>query len=236
MSEKDTSKGTLISFDGIDSSGKETQAKKLENRFLSLGYRVGRFETPDYTTDSGRRLKELFQGVRGSWDDLSWHDKMKLIASNRMEHREEAIDILKNEGVVIYDRYVPSSIAHMVVDARVERGGEVSRETAAEEVRRLEYVYNGMPREDLSIFLDVPPVDACQLLEVRKKQYQDPDEATDELDLQEQIYKEYKLMTQEEPAHFARVGCCEEGSLSGPDEIGEKVWKAVADRFPYFNS
>jgi dTMP kinase len=217
--------GLLISLDGTDSSGKETQAKNLEQKLLSFSKTVGRFETPDYSIPSGKKLKALFQGVGGSWDDLSWQEKMKLLALNRMAHKDEVLDILKQGGVVIYDRYVPSSIAHMTVDAD-------DREQALKVTSEHEYEDNGMPRENLSIFLDVPPSIAKRLLEDRKSELEDPDEATDGLELQERIYAEYKRMAASDPEHFIRIDCCDEGELLSAEEIAQLVWTAVVAKFP----
>lgn len=222
-------KGLLISFDGTDSSGKETQAKNLEQKLISLGYKVGRFQTPDYTIPSGKKLKALFQGVDGSWDDLKWQEKMELLATNRMTHKEEVLDILGQGGVVIYDRYVPSSIAHMTVDALKE--GE-KPEQVTKITSNHEYATNGMPKENLSIFLNVPPKIAKRLLEDRKAKLDAPDETTDQLELQEQIYKEYQRMTSSDPEHFIKIDCCAASTLLGPETIADKVWQAVLGKFP----
>lgn len=223
-------KGLLISFDGTDSSGKETQAKNLEQKLKSLGYTVGRFETPDYTIPSGKKLKKLFQGVDGSWDDLKWQEKMKLLAENRMAHKDEVLDILEQGGVVIYDRYVPSSIAHMTADALREQSN--TREEVVDITSEHEYETNGMPKENLSIFLDVPPSITHRLLEDRKAELKDSDEATDQLELQECIHEEYERMTSSDAEHFLKINCCAQGNLLSVATIAEMVWDGVVARLP----
>ena len=225
-------KGLLISFDGTDSSGKETQAKRITQKLQSLGYNTGRFATPDYTTPSGRKLKALFQGVNGSWDDLIWQEKMKLLASNRMEHKEEVLDILKHGGIVIYDRYVPSSIAHMTADALEENNQSNMRDKVNQITYQHEYQTNGMPKENLSIFLDVPPNIACRLLEDRKAKQDEPDEATDKLELQERIYNEYQTLTASNSKHFIKIDCCVDGKLLPIETIALAVWDSVITKLP----
>lgn len=229
--ENNNKKGLLISFDGTDSSGKETQAKNIEQKLISLGYKVGRFQTPDYTIPSGKKLKALFQGVDGSWNDLSWQEKMELLAVNRMAHKEEVLDILKQGGIVIYDRYVPSSIAHMTADALKESEGS-NRDQVSKITREHEYITNGMPKENLSIFLDVPPSIAHYLLEDRKAKQEEPDEATDQLELQERIYKEYQKLTSSDAEHFITIDCCDKEQLLPIEEIAQLVWDNVIAKLP----
>ncbi len=227
-----STKGLLISFDGIDSSGKETQARLFAEKIEKQGYLVKCFATPDYTTKTGQRLKALFQGTDRSWDDLSWREQMALLAANRAEHKQEVITTLNQKGIVIYDRYVPSSLAHMAVSALTPSEIASKRAQVIEEVSEYEYIKNGMPRENLSIFLDIPPKLAFRLLENRKNILSEKDEATDHIDLQERIYNEYQGMTSTQPDHFTRVECVRDGQLLSIDLINELVWEKATARLP----
>jgi len=224
--------GLLISFDGIDSSGKETQAKTLAQKLSSLGHQVGCFATPDYTTPTGQKLKTLFQGINGSWDDLSWQEQMELIATNRAEHKKEVIDILTNKGIVIYDRYVPSSMAHITVDALKDNEMESKREEIMLQVQQHEYEHNQMPKEGLSLFLDMPPQVASNLLNSRKEELAEEDETTDEVVLQKRIYQQYQWLTTTYPDHYQTIPCLHQNQLKKPDEIAEQIWQTVTAKFP----
>ncbi|HBE90067.1 MAG: hypothetical protein A3E37_00185 [Candidatus Andersenbacteria bacterium RIFCSPHIGHO2_12_FULL_46_9] len=224
--------GILISFDGIDSSGKETQAKQLLKNVETTGRRVGFFQTPDYTTASGIKLKHLFQDQDGSWDNLTWPEKMQLIAANRAEHRDEVIHLLQQDGIVIYDRYVPSSIAHMMADALDSKATELDRQAIQAQVEDHEYGHHQMPHENLSIFLDLSPAQAASLLQVRKQQLAEGDEATDRLDLQERIYQAYQWLVSNFPDRCIKIDCVEKDHLLAIDVISDKVWQSVTNRFP----
>jgi thymidylate kinase len=89
-----------------------------------------------------------------------------------------------------------------------------------------------MPKESLSIFLDVPPNIACRLLEDRKFKQADPDETTDHIDLQKRIYNEYQRMTTADPEHFIKIDCCAKNTLLEPKVIADRVWQAVSTKFP----
>jgi len=224
--------GLLISFDGIDSSGKETQARLLMHKVQTAGHNVGFFQTPDYNSASGIKLKRLFQGQDGSWDSLAWQEKMQLIAANRAEHKAEVIGLLQQGGVVIYDRYVPSSIAHMTADALIAAAPDSDRASIREQVEDHEYRQNQMPHEDLFIFLDLSPAQAAALLQVRKTQLDEPDETTDKIDLQSRIYQEYQFLAREFPHRCIKINCVANNRLLDIQTISDNVWQLITQRFP----
>lgn len=224
-------RGQLLSFDGIDSSGKATQAGLLAERLRYVGWRVVSFQTPDYATAVGGRLRHALQDPR-AWRRLTWREKMRLFADNRREHRRDVKTALSRGAVVVYDRYVPSSLTFMVVEAlapgEVARGrGRIQRAVA-----RLEYEVNEMPHEDASLFLDVPPAVAASLLEQRKALRQDRDEYTDHLRVQERLYNEYDMLHSQGDDHYLRIPCMSGVELLPPVAISELVWEALGVKFP----
>ncbi|HLD26071.1 MAG TPA: hypothetical protein VJC05_03445 [Candidatus Andersenbacteria bacterium] len=223
--------GFLISFDGLDSSGKNTQTQALIARLRKAGRRVATFTTPDYTTPSGQELRARLQGKVGDWATTPWQEKMRLFAKNRAEHRQEVVDALSVGAIVLYDRYVPSSLAFIAVEAALQ-DPTVTREQVYGAVRQAEYGDNQMPPEDCSIFLDVPPARALALLAGRKEAQQAADEYTDQLHVQEKLYEEYEYLTALDPERYLRIVCLEGEQLLPPEVIADRVWAEVTKRFP----
>jgi dTMP kinase len=225
-------KGLLISFDGPDSSGKETQARRLAERLKSFGFTVRLLSSPDYTTSSGRELKARLQNKLGDWSKTPWREKLRYFAANRAEHRAEVVGAIARGEIVIYDRYVPSSLAFIAVEARQE-DGNVSREAVYAAVAEEEYGANSMPPEDISIFLDVPVDIASELLEERKKALSDDDEYTDHIELQRKLHEEYVHLSQSDEERFLHIVCTEAGQLLVVDEVHERIWQGITQRFPH---
>jgi dTMP kinase len=219
------SRGLLLSFDGVDCSGKETQSKQLTARLQTEGLIVHRFQTPDYELESGQRLKTMLQDA-ADWQTRPWPEKLKYFADNRAEHRAEVLAALAAGEIVIYDRYVPSSLTFIAVEA-----GPAERLAAQAAVARYEYETNHMPQEDVSIFLDVPPGIADQLLHGRKVKHQEADEYTDQLTLQEKLYQEYDQLIAAQPERFLRVACLTYGQLRHIDDIAATIWQSLQDKF-----
>lgn len=225
-------RGLLLAFDGLDSSGKATQVRQLIARLELTHHRVHHFQTPDYTTPSGQELQLRLQGKMGDWHATPWEEKMRYFAANRAEHKEEVVAALNAGDVVVYDRYVPSSFAFMTIEALSPQETELYRKSVYDAVAKEEYVRRGMPKENVSIFLDVPPPRAVTLLAQRKAAGQHADEYTDHIQVQERLYNEYDVMIHEMPENFLRIACVEGSELLSIEAVSELVWEGLKARFP----
>jgi dTMP kinase len=234
--------GLLISFDGLDSTGKATQVRQLIARLELNRHRVHHWQSPDYTTRSGQELKLRLQDKLGNWRTTPWETKMRYFAANRAEHKDEVLAALRAGDIVVYDRYVQSSLAFIACEALVpppaERAGLAAENTdrfrsqVHETVNLEEYTKNGMPQANVSIFLDVPPRVAATLLTRRKENLRDQDEYTDHLAIQERLYNEYDQLINAQPQHWLRVKCVEGSELLPVEAVSELVWKGLQARFP----
>lgn len=236
MTGPDAARGLLLAFDGLDSTGKATQSGKLADRLARHGHTVKKFQSPDYATPSGQELKLRLQNKLGEWTSTPWEQKMRLFAANRAEHRTEVAQALAEGQMVVYDRYVPSSLAFITVEALTPQVVDLYRAQVQDAVSKEEYQRNSMPREDISIFLDVPPEVALNLLEKRKEWRSDAHEHTDHSHVQERLYNEYDLLCSSNPTHFLRIPCVMSERLLQPDEVTELVWETLLQKFPFLST
>ena len=91
----------LIAFEGLDQSGKETQARTLRARLESEGLRVRSLSFPDYGTPIGQEIAKALAGEREFGPDVL----QLLYVANRYEHRPRLESWLAANDVVICDRY-----------------------------------------------------------------------------------------------------------------------------------
>lgn len=229
---KDHKSGLLISFDGLDSTGKETQTGLLVERLRYAGKKATQLRSPDYTTPSGQELKLRLQNKIGKWEETSWQEKMKYFAANRAEHKAQVEAVLNAGAIVVYDRYVQSSVAFMVVEGSHPQNADLLRAEITKAVEEEEYGNRAMPKESVSIFLDVPPVHSARLLEKRKGKNNNHDEYTDSFQLQERLYNEYDILCRQHPTNFLRIRCIEGGEFLAINDIQELVWVALLEKFP----
>src|SRR6476660_7147698 len=73
----------LIAFEGLDQSGKETQARHLRARLERDGIRVHSLSFPEYDTPIGQELRKALAGER----DFSAEVMQLLYVANRLEFK-----------------------------------------------------------------------------------------------------------------------------------------------------
>jgi len=129
----------LIAFEGLDQSGKETQARALGSRLERNGYKVRPASFPDYETPIGREIRQALDGQREFGPDVM----QLLYVANRFEWRPRIEGWLAAGDVVICDRYRASSIAY----------GEAQGLDAA----WLDDIQRGLPVAAITVLLDIAP-------------------------------------------------------------------------------
>jgi dTMP kinase len=100
--------GLLIAFEGLDQSGKQTQAELLRDRLTAARRSVFLLSFPDYGTPIGEEIERALRGARSYAADVM----QLLYVANRYEWRTE-IERRRSDGtILICDRYVASSVAY----------------------------------------------------------------------------------------------------------------------------
>lgn len=133
------SAGHLITFEGLDQSGKQTQAERLVAALVGRGHQVHVLSFPDYATAIGAEIGRALQGQRNYAPDAM----QLLYVANRYEHRPAIEAWLADGAVVVCDRYLASSVAY----------GEAQGLDAAWLVDIQRY----LPQPALTLLLDIPP-------------------------------------------------------------------------------
>jgi len=100
--------GALIAFEGLDQSGKETQARRARTRLEAAGRKVIQLAFPCYTTAIAQEIAEALQGRR----QYSPEVLQLLFVANRYEYQAQIRDWLAEGAVVLCDRYLASSVAY----------------------------------------------------------------------------------------------------------------------------
>lgn len=136
--------GMLIAFEGLDQSGKETQAQQLRERLREAGHKVRLLSFPDYGTSIGEEIARALQGEREYGSDVM----QLLFVANRHERREAILEWIGGGLILLCDRYRASSIAY----------GEAQGLDAV----WLEEIQRSLPQADLTIFIDIAPETAAK--------------------------------------------------------------------------
>src|SRR6266436_3837619 len=98
----------LIAFEGLDQSGKETQAQQLRERLREGGRKVRLLSFPDYGTSIGEEIARALAGERDYGPDVM----QLLYIANRYERKPDLQRWLDGGLILVCDRYMSSSIAY----------------------------------------------------------------------------------------------------------------------------
>jgi len=144
----------LIAFEGLDQSGKETQARHLRARIEQAGHRVHPLSFPDYETPIGQEIKKALEGERHFGPDVM----QLLYVANRCEFRPKLDMWLSAGDVVMCDRYRASSIAY--------------GEAQGLNPEWLGDIQQYLPPADLTVLLDIAPETAVQRKATGRDRYE----------------------------------------------------------------
>jgi len=100
--------GFLIAFEGLDQSGKQTQAERLRDRLVEAGRLVRLLSFPAYDTAIGAEIGSALQGDR----DYGPEVMQLLYVANRYEWKPQIERELARGTVLLCDRYLASSVAY----------------------------------------------------------------------------------------------------------------------------
>lgn len=135
---------TLIAIEGLDQSGKETQAHHLRAKLSLDGSKVRLVSFPDYHTPIGLEIQKALAGEREFKADAL----QLLYIANRFEYKPRIEMWLAAGDIVVCDRYVASSVAY--------------GETQGLDVVWLNQVQAPLPQPTVTVLLDIAPETAVR--------------------------------------------------------------------------
>jgi len=137
------SNGLLIAFEGLDQSGKQTQAERLKAEVEKRGLKCVLLDFPSYETHIGKEIDEGLHGGRDYGPDVM----QLLYIANRYEKKPQIEKMLAAGTIIVCDRYLASSIAYGEAHGL---DGEWLRE-----------IQRYLPPPNLTILLDIAPETAA---------------------------------------------------------------------------
>jgi dTMP kinase len=146
--------GHLIAFEGLDQSGKQTQAELLRDRLKAEGRKARLVSFPDYGTSIGEEIARALQGEREYGPDVM----QLLYVANRYERKPDLLRWLEGGIVLVCDRYTASSIAY--------------GEAQGLDPEWLTTIQRFLPAASLTIMLDIAPATAAARKMVDRDRYE----------------------------------------------------------------
>ncbi len=215
--------GKLIVIEGLDGSGKNTQAQKLLDLLESRGEKVMKVSFPNYDSDSSALIKMYLAGEFGKKaDSVNPYAASSFYAVDRYASYKTFWGSFYEEGgIVIADRYTTSNAIHQCSKLPESKWNDF-----LEWLFEYEYRYLGIPEPDSVIYLRVDP-DVSQ--ELMRKRYGNDENKKDihERDV------EYLKRSAKAAEYCAKqlgwdiISCTKDGEIRPIDDISAEIAKIV---------
>ncbi|MEJ7619477.1 MAG: dTMP kinase [Aquificaceae bacterium] len=154
------SKSMLITFEGIDGSGKSTQAKRLYEYLKARGYKVSLYRDPG-STPLAEKIRELLLSF-----EMDQTTELLLFESARSSLVWERIfPDLKEGKIVILDRFIDSTTAYQGYGREINLGT----------VSILNHIAIRGRKPDITFLLNVPLEVALERIKGKKTRFEDRD-------------------------------------------------------------
>ena len=178
----------FITFEGPEGSGKTTVLNQI-NKLLSENYNVISTREP-----GGVSTGEEIRNILLDGENIDIRTEALLFAASRREHLvEKVIPALKNNKVVLCDRYIDSSLAYQ---------GH-ARGIGIEDVKKInEFAINGL-YPDLTIYLDIDAEVGRERILKNQRSQNRLDKET--LTFHQKVIEGYKTLIKTNPERFKVV-------------------------------
>ena len=222
-----TTPGKLIAVEGIDGSGKRTQVEILTLTLKARGHSVYSTGFPQYDSWFGKMVGKFLNGDLGPLDRVDPHFSAMLYAGDRFETKYKLEAALDSGQIVLVDRYIASNLAHQT--ARVP---PAQRSEFLQWIEHLEYEIYGLPRENLILYLRVPPQEAQRLVALKSaRSYTSVQRDLQEASLRhlEDAAEMYESLSRSTP--WATIQCFDatRNAMREPEDIAMEVLAAVEE-------
>ena len=215
--------GKLIVIEGTDGSGKSTQFRKLTERMEQENRPFRRIVFPRYDQPSSALIRMYLGGEFGTKpSDVNGYAASAFYAVDRFaSYKQDWGKFYEDGGLVLSDRYTTSNAVHQASKEPEERRGEFLRW-----LYEFEYEKLGLPRPDLTIYLDVPT-------DFTEKMMRSREAATNtQADIHEQDMQYLatcRRTGRAAAAYYGRtvVECVRDGAMRSIEDIHEEIYRLV---------
>lgn len=214
--------GRLIVIDGLDGSGKQTQAKLLCDRLRRENVPVRAVSFPDYAEPSSALVKMYLSGEFGQADDVGPYAASSFYAVDRYASYQRfwKADYLSGHTIVA-DRYATSNLIHQMSKLPIDEWPAFHAW-----MEDFEYGKLGLPRPDAVVYLDMHPDVSRALLSGR---YHGDESKRDIHEANFAYMRRCRVCALYAAEHFGWrvVRCSDERRAFPVEEIAEEVRRAV---------
>jgi dTMP kinase len=221
--------GKLIVIDGVDASGKETQTRLLAKRLEEVGKCVKIISFPAYDNPSSTLVRMYLNGEFGkNPGDVNAYAASSFFAADRYATYKQdwGKAYSDKDTIILADRYVSSNMIHQA--GKIE--DESEKAEFMEWLDDFEHNRYGLPRPDITFFLDMPVEWGQKLMRERANKI----DGSDTKDIHESntdyLKKSYNTAVGAAKKYgWKRISCINDGGLRSVEEINDEIFDIVKE-------
>ncbi len=217
--------GRLIVIEGLDGSGKGTQAALLLKRLRESGKDVFEIDLPNYADNSSALVKMYLAGEMGNRPgDVNAFAASTFFAVDRYASFKKFWSKEYESGkIIVANRYTTSNACHQMT--KLEKKGW---DSFLSWLFDFEYVKLGIPEPDCVVFLDMPVETSQKLLE---KRYNNDESKKDvhERDIDYLNHCRDAAIYACEKLGWKRIVCAEGGEPKSVEKISDLVFQTISE-------
>lgn len=221
----------IVALEGVDGSGKSTQAQLLHDWLRAEGISVRHISFPRVSERGyGEAIAMFLRGEFGSLEQVHPYLVASLFAGDRASAIRDIQQWLNEGSLVLVDRYFYSNLAFQA--AKIE--GPEAKRAFASWLEHLEFECNRIPRADLNLFFDVPMEFVLTNVSRRAQEQRSYLNGRDDIHevaghFQQQVVAEYRSFGAHDPSFIALDCADEHGAMRSVDSIQKQVRQALAN-------
>lgn len=213
----------LVLIEGVDGSGKNTQAKMLVDRINNFKSNTASLLSFPQYEDSffGRETANYLNGEYGSLKEMNPKFPSLLYSLDRYESKQKLLQGHCTNHTVILDRYTYSNIAHQC--AKLENHNEQFK--LQDWIEHVEFNILKLPRPDVIFFLDIPVNFTNELVAQKaKRNYTDKKKDLHESDLNYMAKSRAQYIRLADEGDWNIINCLDkENNILSIEEIHNKI-------------
>lgn len=219
--------GKLIVIDGIDGAGKATQVALLVKRLRKAGVKAVGLDFPQYETLFGKLVARYLNNEFGK---LNPYVASVLYAANRLEFKDKINSWLRDDYIVVLNRYVSSNQIHQAanIDSKKQRREFVRW------ISKMEYGVMELPEPDHIFFLNMPAEISYRLIEKKSKKARKYIEGSKrdmleaDLDHQKRALKQSFEVLKNYGLRCTVIESAKGAELLSKIDVNDKIWQALS--------
>jgi dTMP kinase len=212
----------IVALEGIDCSGKATQAQLLARHLANTGRGTHLLSFPSYNGYFGQKVRKYLLGGYGDALEVHFEQAALLYAMDRCEvFKVLDLEWVLKEGInLVCDRYVYSNVAYQAGKLNHEYSKE-EREAAITDIEIMEFGVIGNPRPHVNIYLRAP----IEVVESRLHMRGEPaDQHEMRLEYLERVSDVYDMIAERNPGSWEIIPIVDDnGRELSVHELSEKI-------------